>query len=183
MIDVGCGIAPHPDATMTVDYEGAIVNHDLSIFPWPFKDNEFDHVRSRHFMEHVDDYIKTFDEMYRICKPDGILEVIVPYWSSYVAHHPEHKLFYNYNSFDFFALNVIDYKRMSKRGKARVEILKRHHHMHPKEVKTKYTKWEKILFYPIEVFADKYPLFYQRFLANIIPAYEIQFVMKAIKRG
>jgi hypothetical protein len=43
---------------------GIDVVHDLNTFPYPFRDNEFDEILAYSILEHVDDLVKTMDELY-----------------------------------------------------------------------------------------------------------------------
>lgn len=53
----------------------------------PFKDNYFDSVISGEFIEHLEKPQELIDEMYRICKPRGIMILSTPHLES---HDPEH---------------------------------------------------------------------------------------------
>lgn len=81
MLNLGCGSRFHPEFT----------NVDLnSIAPYvqswdlrqslPFSNNTFDVVYHSHLLEHFDrgDATKLLLECYRVCKPNGILRVVVP---------------------------------------------------------------------------------------------------------
>ena len=46
----------------------ADIYHDINTFPWPFKDNEFDEIFCHHILEHVEDLLKTMEEIWRISK-------------------------------------------------------------------------------------------------------------------
>ena len=64
---------------------------DIESFPWPFEDNSFDQILMKHVLEHVGatfaDFRLVMRELYRVLKPDGVLEIHVPhfrhdtYWS------------------------------------------------------------------------------------------------------
>lgn len=49
--------------------------------PWPTGDSTIDHVRASHVLEHVpagEDRITIFNEVWRVLKPGGTFEVILP---------------------------------------------------------------------------------------------------------
>jgi ubiquinone/menaquinone biosynthesis C-methylase UbiE len=74
--------------------EGVDVIHDLTKFPYPFKDNSVDIVFGSHFLEHLDGFerIKFFNEMYRIMKMGAKMRMIHPYYkSSRAVQDPTHK--------------------------------------------------------------------------------------------
>jgi SAM-dependent methyltransferase len=68
--------------------------HDLTKFPYPFKDESVDAIFSSHFVEHLDgtERMKFFDECYRILKPGGKMRHLHPYYKSVRAiQDPTHK--------------------------------------------------------------------------------------------
>lgn len=68
--------------------------HDLTKFPYPFKDNSVDVVHTSHFLEHLDgpQRIQFFNEMYRIMKTGGKMMHAHPYYkSSRAVQDPTHK--------------------------------------------------------------------------------------------
>jgi len=56
--------------------------HDLSVFPWPVKDNSVDEVLANHVIEHLQDTVGTMKELYRICKGGASIQINVPHWAS-----------------------------------------------------------------------------------------------------
>ena len=76
------------------DVEGVDVVHDLTKFPYPFKNESVDAIFSSHFLEHLDGFerMKFFDECYRILKPKGKIRCVHPYYKSVRAiQDPTHK--------------------------------------------------------------------------------------------
>jgi predicted SAM-dependent methyltransferase len=68
--------------------------HDLTKFPYPFKDNSVDVIYSSHFVEHLtgEQRIKFYNEIYRILKPGCKIRVIHPYYkSSRAVQDPTHQ--------------------------------------------------------------------------------------------
>ena len=77
-----------------VKCEGVDIVHDLTKFPYPFKDESVDAIYTCHFQEHLDgeERIKFFNECYRILKPGGKTRHIHPYYKSVRAvQDPTHK--------------------------------------------------------------------------------------------
>lgn len=64
---------------------------DMEIAPLPFDDKSVDYIYAHHFFEHLHDVKNCLNECWRVLKPEGILEIIVPYglWSgaSKPVHH------------------------------------------------------------------------------------------------
>ena len=63
---------------------GVDVVHNLNKYPWPFKDNYFDEIYARDFIEHTENLVKTMKEISRVSKNNAKLRLIVPYWHSCV---------------------------------------------------------------------------------------------------
>ncbi|MBU1863271.1 MAG: class I SAM-dependent methyltransferase [Candidatus Omnitrophica bacterium] len=110
ILDVACGAVKHAGAT-GIDIAvapGVDVVHDLGVFPWPLDDNAFDRILCRNCMEHLDDIVRTMEEIHRIAKPDGILEI----WTPHFAHpnsfrDPTHKRHFTFGTFDYFTGGVL----------------------------------------------------------------------------
>ena len=108
-VDLGCGqlkakkeffvenMKVTPDKIVGVDIvkcDGVDIVHDLTKFPYPFKDQSVDAIFSSHFVEHLDgiERMKFFDECYRILKPGGVMRLMHPYYKSVRAvQDPTHK--------------------------------------------------------------------------------------------
>jgi len=87
--------------------DGIDIVHDLNIFPWPWKDNSFDEIIAIDILEHLDDFVKTFDEIYRILAKGGIVKIRVPYWNHSSAYiDPTHKRGFHEDTFKFFIPNT-----------------------------------------------------------------------------
>lgn len=104
-LNLGCGNSPIPDA----------INHDRTLFaphvdtawdlnhtPWPWDDCAFDSIIAHSVLEHLDSFYAFFNEAWRILRPAGTIEVIVPRWDHVnVAIDPTHKRGYVRESFHF----------------------------------------------------------------------------------
>lgn len=82
---------------------GVDVCHDLSQFPWPWKNEEASEIFMKDVLEHLPDTIKTVEEIWRVTKPGSKVMIAVPYWNSWEAiTDPTHKVFFNEFTFEFF---------------------------------------------------------------------------------
>lgn len=82
---------------------GISVVHNLNVYPWPFEDQSFDTVLVKDVLEHLDDFLKAINEIYRITKPGAKIYVEVPYWNSWCQHtDPTHKKSFTEDTFRFF---------------------------------------------------------------------------------
>jgi SAM-dependent methyltransferase len=104
-LHLGCG---HEILSGWVNHDiaplpGVDIVHDLDQYPWPFEDESFDQVRLYHVLEHLAEPMRAIEELHRITKPGGLVEVRVPYWNSQDwASDPTHKSRFNEYTFDFF---------------------------------------------------------------------------------
>ncbi|WP_170958785.1 glycosyltransferase family 9 protein [Magnetospirillum sp. 15-1] len=87
-INLGCGRDYRP-GWLNVDFFGAAdpdLVFDLEKTPWPIEDNCADIILLKHVLEHLGrdsiSFLNIISEIYRIAKPDGIIEIHVP--------HPAH---------------------------------------------------------------------------------------------
>lgn len=104
-LNLGCGYDIRP-AWVNLDVAalpGVDVVHDLDVLPYPFQDEKFDIVLARHVLEHVNDLIATMREIHRILRPGGMLQAIVPHFTSKDAFSdPTHRRTFSVNSFAYF---------------------------------------------------------------------------------
>lgn len=113
-LNLGCGLKKF-DGYLNVD-KNSFVNPDqvvdLNITPWPWKDNEFQHIVAKDVLEHLgnngDDFIKIIKEMYRVSENGAIWEIQVPHWRCDIAYDdPTHKQIITVNTFQLFNRNRI----------------------------------------------------------------------------
>jgi len=82
----------------------------------PFNDNEFDWIEIHHVLEHIsgqlacepmDNFKFVMNELYRVLKPSGIVDIEVPYWRDDIAIESSgHIRFFAENSFINFYQNI-----------------------------------------------------------------------------
>ncbi len=77
----------------------ADLNEPLSLLP----DNCVEHVFSSHTLEHVDNLLLLLSEIYRITRPGGLIEIIVPHFSNpYHYSDPTHVRFFGLYTMSYF---------------------------------------------------------------------------------
>ncbi|MCK4553267.1 methyltransferase domain-containing protein [Candidatus Pacearchaeota archaeon] len=121
-LNLGCGLKPFEDYVNVdmVKRKGVDVVHNLEKFPYPFKNNEFDEVYMDNVLEHLEDIIKVMEELHRISKPNAIIKIIVPHYSSCMAlGHITHKRCFSSGTFNNFEPD-----NWEKYSKAEFKILK-----------------------------------------------------------
>lgn len=105
ILDIGCGDDKIPGATGMDVIAGPSVDivQDLDVTPWPFEDDTFDKIRAQDVLEHVVDFIKVTDEMWRVAKPGAEVEVRMPFMSSVnLATDPTHRRAATHRTFEYF---------------------------------------------------------------------------------
>jgi len=87
-LNIGCGPRKTPGAInldINPDYKPDVV-WNLNRFPYPFRKDEFGRVIANHVIEHLDDWPRCMQELHRITKNRGIIEIRVPHFSSHDAY-------------------------------------------------------------------------------------------------
>ena len=111
-LNMGCGLKKF-DGFVNVD-KSKLVNPDevvdLNVTPWPWKDNEFQHIVAKDVLEHLgetsDDFINIIKEMYRVSENGAIWEIQFPHWNCDVAYDdPTHKRALTIGMFQLFNKN------------------------------------------------------------------------------
>ena len=78
----------------------ADLNAPLDALP----DNSVDEIHARHTLEHVDRLLPLLEELHRVTRPSGRIEVIVPHFSNpYGYSDPTHVRFFGLYSFFYFS--------------------------------------------------------------------------------
>ena len=84
----------------------AQINHDLTKFPYPLKDNTVSQIEATQIFEHLDDWRSTLYECHRMLKPGGLIMIQVPhYMGIYAWSHFDHKSAFNAYSMEPFISN------------------------------------------------------------------------------
>ena len=96
-LNLGCGFNKIEGYTNVDNFEGCEpdVVHDLNVTPWPFEADSVDEIIMIHCLEHLGEttatYLGIIKEMYRVCKADALIKIIVPHWMhENFAHDPTH---------------------------------------------------------------------------------------------
>ena len=163
------------EGTIGVDYNASLdgdVNHDLNQYPYPFDDEVVDKVYIDNCLEHLDSPLKVMEEIYRILKLGGEVEVIVPYFRSSSAFiDPTHVHFFTVNSFAYYD--------------PKSEIYKRYGYTHVKFSVLKIIFHENLISGTLKKlvvkFANKHLDIYERYFSHLMPLDEISFHLKKIK--
>ena len=82
---------------------GIEVVWDIEKLPWPLGSNCWDRVVAMDVLEHVDNIVGVLDEVNRVLKVGGVLELQVPQWGTVnEAIDPTHKRSFTELTFDYW---------------------------------------------------------------------------------
>jgi len=156
-LNLGCGDRLSRDC-INVDskkFDGVDLVWDLNKFPYPFKDNQFEEIFAFNILEHLNDPHKVMEEIYRIVKPDGIVNLQVPHFSSNsVWGDIQHKRGFSYETFKNKNIS-----KMFRLVKQRIT----------------FSRYRFIM----RKIANQHPRFYEKVLAYIFNASGLDVVLKA----
>lgn len=150
-----------------INNKGVDVIHNLNKFPYPFKENTFEEVICKQVLPILDDIIKVMEEIHRISKPNAVIKIEVPFFSS-VGHYTDitYKHAFTTKSFQYFRKdNPLNYYT-----KARFKVK------------------SKIILYglykilePFVNLSNKIKHWYEIYFSFIFPASTINFELKVLK--
>jgi SAM-dependent methyltransferase len=175
ILELGCGFSKTPGAFGVDIIPGSQADliHDLNKFPYPFADNEWDRVICLDVLEHVDDVVKTVEEIWRISRPGALIEISAPFMSSVHYHtDPTHKRAFTSRSFDYFCPG----RPLHRYGysKASFEILDCEYDRGELGYRRGIAKF-------LTAWANKNKDTYERRYAYIYPMLQINFTLRTIK--
>lgn len=169
-LNLGCGNDIMKDY-VNLDFhklEGVDVIHDLSKFPYPFKNDYFKEILCNAVIELIDaNFIKIMEELHRISKPGAIIKIRSPCFPNPCSVlDPHTKKFMAYNTFDTFieGASYNYYSKATFRMKKRKFIFS----LNP------WLRW--ISFIPNSI-----KKFYSRFLFSYFPSNIIYYELEVIK--
>lgn len=108
-LEIGCGNFPRmrEQGVEYLDKENVdpkpLTIWDLEKTPLPYDDNTFDKIMASQVLEHISNFMPLMNELHRILKKDGVLEVWVPYYKDVNAFDdPTHVRYFGTKSFKYF---------------------------------------------------------------------------------
>jgi SAM-dependent methyltransferase len=158
-LNLGCGRDVR-EGFLNVDYKkfpGVDMVYDLNKVPYPFRDNAFEMIVLRNIIEHLDDPKVILEELHRISKPNARIFIKAPHFSSNNAWADiEHKR--PFSSQTFLNQNL---SRLFRVVSQRITFSHFRFFMRP--------------------VARLNPLFYEKHLAFIFPAVDIEAELEVLK--
>jgi hypothetical protein len=86
-----------------VPVTGADLIHDLNVRPWPLPDGHFREVLAYDVIEHLDDIVRTMEEIHRVCEDGAVVKITVPHFSCANAFTDiTHRHYFSVSSFEYF---------------------------------------------------------------------------------
>jgi len=127
-IDLGCGQRKRPGA-IGIDVArlpGVDIRADVT-GTLPFRDNSVDEVYASHIVEHLDDLPAFMGEVWRVCKPNGLVYIRFPHATTMygVWRDPTHKRGILLATFDYFDPNTFDGKVFGYYHSAKFRIVRK----------------------------------------------------------
>ena len=180
-LDVGCGSRKLPGFLGIDNMVSPQVDvvHDLNVYPWPFAHDSFNQVVCRHSLSHLDDIVAAMEELHRITAPGGFVEIVAPHFSSdnYFTD-VTHRRAFGYRSMDYFCIDrpfMYSYSETAvfKLAEVRISFLQ------AKVFDVK--KRNPFEWFGLEWAVNKFPRFYEHFLAFIFRANEVYFRLEVVK--
>lgn len=183
VLDVGCGRHKISNA-MGIDrckFPEVDVVHDLDQYPWPFEDNAFDRVICRHSLAHLYSVEAAMEELYRLTKPAGIVEILTPHFSSDNAFTDiTSRCFFGYRSMDYFCVNrPMKYKYGSCRfvlKEVRISFLDAY------TFDGQHRRFNPFAILGLEWLINRFPRSYEHFVSSILRANEVYYRLEVLKQ-
>ena len=124
------GVDKYKDETSPKD----LIQHDLEVYPWPFKDESVYEIICEHYIEHIPGQyglVNFMEEVYRILMPLGTIKIQAPYYTSMRAvQDPTHVRPICDLTFSYFDKSQLKNANLDHYfGKADFEILTLRHFM------------------------------------------------------
>jgi len=181
LLDIGCGDHKFKSAEYEVtgadlyNTEDADLVFDLTK-KWPVKSGSYDVVRANHVMEHFLDIVPIMDEAYRALKPGGEFWINVPHFSSPAAwSNPTHC-----RCFSLYAFGLFDRDCKEHYGKCDFKM---------QSAKLRFLSDDETGLYKalfgstgiarlVDAFANRFPVFTEKFLCKLLPFWEARVVLK-----
>jgi SAM-dependent methyltransferase len=110
-LDIGCGGNKKPGFSGVDINPGEQVDFVMDVTKLKFDDNSIDEVFSRRCIQHVEDDIKAFREIFRVLKPNGIFTLQVASWYGWLYYLLHISASYGtYKKFHFYRDSTIKKK-------------------------------------------------------------------------
>lgn len=181
-LNLGCNADVRPGWVNVdiADYGGNEII-DLNSYPWPFEENSVAEVSASHVLEHLDNFNAVVTELWRICEPDALIDVAVPFFlSTKFYSEPDHRIPFGIRSFDNYEFlgdrNLKFYERWKLSGRtnyqspARFVVESKRFHFSNFAV----LSW-------LDHLINVEPVIFERFFATLFTPEEVLFRLRVMK--
>lgn len=154
----------------------ADLNKPLEEFP----DNSVVEIYSSHTFEHINNFLGLMSELYRIVRPDGRIEIVVPHFSCPFAYSdPTHVRFFGLNTMHYF----VDREKQPRRKVPDYycNIRFRIKSVYIKFARAGLDKWFGFLIERLVNLNSRTKAFYERHLCWLWPASEVHYIISPDK--
>lgn len=174
ILDLGCGNRKRPGA-IGIDHNpgtDADVIHSLDVYPYPFEASSFDEIYADNVIEHLNDIVRTMEELHRISKPGGLVKVIVPYFRARWAFiDPTHRHYFTAHSFSYFDPAHV-HSKLYNYSPARFSI---------ERIVFNEGIERSFIFTAIKAIANRWPDRYEHYLSHLFPLDSLTFYLRTLK--
>ncbi|MEM2954847.1 MAG: methyltransferase domain-containing protein [Candidatus Nanoarchaeia archaeon] len=157
------------------NFKGINLVFNLEKFPYPIKSNTYDFILCNHVIEHISDIFNLFRELHRISKPNAIIKIEVPHYStSFAFTQIDHKHYFGLDS-----LNILESKDFQNKTPPFKVLTQRILFRGEKS-----SKIMRVISWPINKLVNSsynIQLFVDRFLSKLIPFYFMEYKLRVIK--
>jgi SAM-dependent methyltransferase len=175
ILELGCGFNKTPGAFGIDIIPGSAADliHDLDVFPYPLADSAFHRIICRDVLEHVADFVRTMEEIWRVAAPAAVVEVVGPFMSSVnYFSDPTHRRAFTSHSFDYFIEGTSTFRLGY--SKARFEMLRCEYDAEERRKRRKFHRWALY-------WANRHKDLYESRYAFLYPLYNISFDLRVVK--
>jgi hypothetical protein len=175
ILELGCGFSKAPGAFGVDIIPGSQADllHNLNAFPYPLESSAWDHIICRDVLEHVEDFVRTMEEIWRVGAPGAIVEVRAPFMSSVNYYSdPTHKRAFTSRSFDYFLPGQLTHSLGY--SKAKFELLHCEYDSEERPKRRGFHRWALD-------WANRNKAQYENRYAFIYPLYNIFFELRVVK--
>jgi len=185
ILDVGCGTAKMPGA-IGIDYNArsaADIIHNLYHYPWPLDDNTFDQIVCNHIVEHVANLIRFIEEVHRVGKPGALVEILTPHFSNrYSYTDPTHLRHLSLFAFDYFIEHPpFNPPLFSRAFETQSPLADFYSAARFEKVRAFLRFGRPFQLTGIQWLANRFPYFYEAYLAFTFPARDLYFTLRVVK--
>ena len=175
ILELGCGFNKAPGAYGVDILMGSQADliHDLDVFPYPLQDSSWDRIICHDVLEHLEDFVRTMEEIWRIGAPGATVEVHAPFMSSVnYFSDPTHKRAFTSRSFDYF-LPGTTAARFGY-SSARFELVHCEYDAEDRPQRRGFHRW-------ILGWANRNKVLYENRYAFLYPVYNISYSLRVLK--